>query len=113
MSAQPARSQRAQEKFAVIEKYLVSGQTQKMFCQTQGLAYSSFQFWLKKYREANVLPSDSASSSNSFIPLEFRPQGPRSRQPRYVIEYPNGVVIRVCGKVKPELLTHLIEAAGF
>ena len=58
------RRKRAQEQYALIEKYLASGLTQKMFCQQHGLVLSTFHLWLKNYRQANdaVAPVTSQSA---------------------------------------------------
>ena len=48
--------------YAMIEKYLNSGVTQKVFCKAENLAYSTFSYWpacamhadrLKKYHTYN------------------------------------------------------------
>lgn len=37
--------------FSVVEVWKSSGQKQRVFCQEKDLAYSKFQYWLKRYRE--------------------------------------------------------------
>ncbi len=36
--------------FSTIELWKSSGESQQAFCKAQGLAYSGFHYWLKRYR---------------------------------------------------------------
>jgi len=107
------RRKRAQEQYALIEKYLASGLTQKMFCQQHGLALSTFHLWLKNYRQANDVGTPEApQSSESFIPLVFNSPQSAGTVPQIVIEYPNGVVVRICQAVPTQVLSQLIQSFG-
>lgn len=46
--------------FSLIEVWKSSGQKQRVFCQEKDLAYSKFQYWLKRYREyrSSTLPAE-------------------------------------------------------
>ncbi|MDZ7360352.1 MAG: hypothetical protein ONB46_06450 [candidate division KSB1 bacterium] len=96
---------------ARIEKYLASGLSQKAFCAQENLAFSTFQCWLRKnhaHRRHTVAPS---ARGNSFIPLYVR-QTPLAPPPlSCVIEFPNGVNIRLSAQVNLQLLSHH-EASG-
>ncbi len=98
--------------FAYIEKYLdakaQNGLTQKSFCAQEGLALTTFQNWLQKYRRQQHADQTPAPA-NRFIPLN--PLAP-STAPLLscVLEFPNGVQLRVTGNVDLEQLLHL--AAG-
>jgi len=107
------RRKRAQEQYALIEKYLASGLTQKMFCQQHGLALSTFHLWLQNYRQAKhaVAPVD-PQSSERFIPLVFNSPQSAGTVPQVVIEYPNGVVVRICQAVPIQVLSQLIQSFG-
>jgi len=97
-------------RFATIEKYLASGLKQKQFCLQEQLTYSTFQLWLKKYRQANADSTHERSQSgNNFVPITFQP---RAAKADYVIEYPNGVVLRVSREIEPQTLIQLIQTGG-
>jgi hypothetical protein len=105
------QQERRQARFAIIEKYLNSGLTQDKFCEQQQLAYSTFQFWLKKYRQENPDRAKKQQSSDTrFLPLTFTP--PKTEPASLVIEYPNGVILHVHGVMEPQLLLQLIQAYG-
>jgi len=104
-------AERRQLRFATIEKYLASGLTQKQFCQQEQLTYSTFQLWLKKYRQANAdfAHEQRDQPGTSFVPLTFTPPTTKAD---YIIEYPNGVVLHISGATEPQTLVQLIQASG-
>jgi len=105
MSTSSILSHRAREKFAVIERYQESGLTQKAFCEIEGLALSTFQYWISKYKEYQQ--SDS-SLAEAFV--ELKPQSPLSSLGNAIIlSYPNGVTLTVDKDVKPAFLKELIS----
>ncbi len=55
------------EKFKVIEAWQASGLSQHSFCKSQGIAYSGFHYWYKKYRQAKY-----ASASPDFLPVQIK-----------------------------------------
>jgi hypothetical protein len=105
-------AEQRQLRLATIEKYLASDLTQKQFCQQEQLAYSTFQVWLKKYRQAQVEPGLKQNSDNSFVPLTFTSTTAKLDSAHYIIEYPNGVVLRVSGLIEPQTLLQLIQVTG-
>ncbi len=103
-------SARRRARFAAIEKYLASDQPQKQFCLQEDISYSTFQYWLKKYRQANVEAKCDDPSPADFVPIRFgAPQQPVQEQ-HYTIEYRNGVVLHINRPIKPDLLVQLIRA---
>ena len=128
MAASPKLTSRAKEMYSIIEKYLsLNGKiTQKAFSQQQGIPLSTFQWWLKQYREslATLPPASSLPAGperrnltpQPFIPLRVagicavgRGGDKRAEPPsHYVIEYPNGVIVRISGSVEVEVLRRLI-----
>lgn len=113
MSNSKALRPRAEAMFACIEKYLAAkiqnGLTQKTFCTQEGLAISTFQNWLQKYRAHQRQVETASVATNHFIPLQVR--APQNAPPlSCVLEFPNGVMLRVVGDVDLERLFHL--AAG-
>jgi hypothetical protein len=110
MSSQTQQERRL-ARFALIEKYLDSGLTQDKFCEQQQLAYSTFQFWLKKYRQVNSnRAKEQQSPANTFLPLTFT--SPKNDPAPMVIEYPNGVILHINGAIEPQLLIQLIQSHG-
>ena len=109
--ASQTQQERRRSRFALIEKYLDSGLTQDKFCEQQHLAYSTFQFWLKKYRQENPNQAKKQQASdNRFLPLTF--SLPKTEPAPVVIEYPNGVILHINGVIEPQLLLQLIQVHG-
>jgi len=113
MSDNRPLSARSQEMFAVIETYQASDLTQKAFCQSEGLALSTFQYWLARYRREHRPEFQQSSPDgglSGFVelkaqtPLPSGPIGDRS----VVINYPNGVVVSLGATVDLALLKELI-----
>ena len=108
MSDRPLSS-RAQKMFAVIEAYQASGLTQKAFCQSEGLAFSTFQYWLSRYRKQHR-PDHQQSSRHLFV--ELKPQTPLPSghigDRSVIVSYPSGVVVSLGATVDLALLKELI-----
>ena len=51
--------------FSLIEVWKKSGKTQREFCQEKDIAYSKFQYWMKKYGEQSNLVRD----PGGFVPV--------------------------------------------
>lgn len=111
MSTPAARLARAQEMFARIEKYLdakgrAASLTQKAFCEQEGLTITTFQNWLQKYRARQRQVETAPVPAQRFIPLHV--QAPPNAPPlSCVLEFPNGVMLRLSGAVDLERLFHL------
>ncbi|MDZ7366877.1 MAG: hypothetical protein ONB43_13560 [candidate division KSB1 bacterium] len=108
MSSATPLTPRAHEMFAYIEKYLASGLSQKAFCAQENLVFSTFQCWLRKYRAHHRQAEAPSAPANRFIPLHVRETPPAPPPLSCVIEFPNGVNIRLSGQVDAQLLSHLI-----
>jgi len=108
---------RAREMFDLVEKYFHSGLTQKRYCAKEGISYTTLQYWLKRYREhqaaAPLVAADAPLPERrgvveGFIPLSAAcSPGPTAAELRCVIEYPNGVTLRLNGRLEPGLLREL------
>lgn len=116
MSDSNSLTPRARQMFTVVEKFLASGLSQKVFCQQEGIVLTTFGWWFKQYRQAqNPRPKASlpaTTKTNSFIPLVVNPPASADPPTRCVIEFPNGVVVRLTGAVSPQMLVHLIQTVG-
>jgi hypothetical protein len=44
--------------FSLIEVWKKSGKTQHEFCQEKDIAYSKFQYWMKKYKDQSRTDGD-------------------------------------------------------
>lgn len=114
MAASAKLTPRAKEMYPIIKKYLsLNGNiTQKAFSQQKGIPLSTFQWWLRQYRESDTsttpLPVVSLAAGperenpppQPFIPLRVGDGDKRAEPPtHYVIEYPNGVIVRISGSL--------------
>ena len=83
------------------ERQKESGLTVRGFCSNEGIAPSSFYYWLKKIKnEANekrFIPLVVKSAGTSIHPLAQSelPQGQRTDDPLLEITYPNGITLRL------------------
>jgi len=94
MSTIRTLTRRAEEMFALIERYNSSSLNRKVFCAQNGVAYSTFQWWLHQYRHREKTSGARDSPINDFVPIHLTPP---HRHDAFAsacrIEYPNGVVI--------------------
>jgi len=109
MSTDHTLTPRAKQMFLVIENYLNSQLSRKVFCQQQGITYSTLQWWLTKYRQANSSDSKPALATNQFIPIEFKTAVVANPQPHCRIEFPNGIVIQLFGHNDPQFIRTLVQ----
>jgi len=98
--------------FAHIEACRKSNQPQKVYCKQHGIAYSTFQFWAKKYREG--FSEDEVSDiAPAFIPVKVQP-GPGRDQYRIPDQlhflFPNGVQVMCAETVNTEVLKTLLNS---
>jgi hypothetical protein len=99
------------EMFSHVEACKRSKQSQKIYCNQQGLAYSTFHYWAKKYREE--FSEDGASDeAPGFIPVEVQPD-PEMDQVRVPGQlhflFPNGIQVMCPASVQPEVLRTLLN----
>ncbi len=83
------------------ERQIESGLTVRGFCSNEGIAPSSFYYWLKKIKnESNgkrfipLVVKSAGTSINPFTQSEL-PQDQRTDDPLLEITYPNGIRLRV------------------
>ena len=58
--------------YAHIEACKNSCLPQKNYCEQESLAYSTFQYWVKKYRE-EFAKDEATAITPGFIPIEVHP----------------------------------------
>jgi transposase-like protein len=89
------RIKRQEEMLTLIEKWQESGKTQQAFCQEHDLTFTTFYYWLKRYRrgidESSFLPLDISSGSN----IEIR--------------YPDGIILQLPAATKLSTLKQLLN----
>lgn len=87
------RNRRSKEEmYGLIEQYLSSDLSQRMFYTQEHLCKSSFEYWLKKYRQEKGIPVPSRKrTKKSFIPVELPSPIPIEEPEKIQIIYPNGV----------------------
>jgi transposase-like protein len=89
------RITRQEEMLSLIEQWQESGKTQQVFCQEHDITFSTFYYWLKRYRrgieESNFLPVEISSGSN----IEIR--------------YPDGIILQLPAAVKLSTLKQLLN----
>jgi transposase-like protein len=89
--------------FRVVECYRQSGLTQKRFCETEGLALSTLQFWVSRYKQHQSAPEN----SRPFV--ELKAQSPAlAEDDTIVLRYPNGVTLSLSGAIDLVNLKELI-----
>lgn len=87
---------RQEEMLSLIEKWQESGKTQQSFCQEHGMTFSTFYYWLKRYRRG--------INESSFLPVEIN----QSLNTNLEIRYPDGVILQLPLSVKLSVLKQLL-----
>ena len=89
-------SPRTQEMYTLIKKYYASDLKQKLFCEQQGIAYSTFHWWLSKYKNDTTSMTNRGKCSGDFIPVHVgSPDTSTVYSSTCYIEYPNGVIVHL------------------
>ncbi len=88
------RITRQTDMLSLIELWKESGKSQQLFCQEHDLTYTTFYYWLRRYRrgvdESNFLPVEISSGSH----IEIR--------------YPGGVVLQLPAETRLSTLKQLL-----
>ena len=91
------RISRQEEMTSLIEIWQESGKTQQVFCQEHDLTFSTFYYWLKRYRRE--------INESSFLPVEIN----SSTQSSIEIRYPDGVILQLPAAIKLSVLKQLLS----
>ena len=89
------RGKRQGEMLSLIEQWQQSGKTQQVFCQENNLTYTTFYYWLKRYRRG--------VDESSFLPVEV------SSGSYIEIRYPGGIILQLPASVKLSALQQLLN----
>ena len=99
------------EMYAHIEASKNISQPQKAYSKQQGLAYSTFQYWAKKYRK-EFSEEGSSDITPGFIPVKVQPDPEKDQvglpnQLHFL--FPNGIQVMCPESVQPEVLRTLLN----
>jgi len=89
------RVHRKEEMLSLIEKWHESGKTQQAFCQEHDLTFTTFYYWLKRYRRG--------LDEGSFLPVEI------SSGSHIEIRYPDGIILQLPAAIKLTALKQLLN----
>jgi len=88
------RIARQEAMLSLIGQWQESGQNQQTFCKEHDLTFSTFYYWLNRYRRG--------IEENSFLPVEV------SSGSYIEIRYPGGVILQLPASVKLSALQRLL-----
>ena len=113
MRQHPEMTARARQMYTLIEKYFLSNLSRKVFCEREGITYSTFQWWLGQYRQKESgRATHSAEQVDNFVPIHVTvPDASDVRLSACHIEYPNGVVVQL-GHADVHLISQLVQAGN-
>ncbi len=97
--------------FAHVEACRKSNHPQKIYCTQQGLAYSTLQYWLKKYRE-EFSEQAAQEFTPGFIPIkvELDQETNKVRNPGQLhFLFPNGIQVMCPESVDHKVLKTLLN----
>lgn len=89
------RISRQTDMLSLIEQWQESGKTQQAFCQEHDITFSTFYYWLKRYRRG--------IEESSFLPVEI------SSGSNIEIRYPDGIILQLPTAVKLSTLKQLLN----
>jgi transposase-like protein len=90
-----------EQMYARIESWKQSGLSQNQFCKEENLSTSTFNYWLKKYKQEKDLVANADSKPvKTFLPVEVTQETIHRDKDCITITYPNG--IQVCCPVNLE-----------
>lgn len=88
-----------QEMFTLIESFKASGMSQHLFCEQHNLAYSVFQYWLKKFKKQT-----DQDPSSGFVELKA---SAKTFSKDVEIIFPSGVKV-ILSVADPALIRSLV-----
>ena len=92
------RIQRQDQMFSFIEQWKQSNLPQNTFCKEQGITYTTFYYWLKRFRLQQ-------EETGGFMSMRVT----STRENQIEIRYPNGVVIQIPSTIGLSALKQLIR----
>ena len=89
------RLNRQEEMISLIEQWQESGKKQQTFCQEHDLTYTTFYYWLRRYRRQ--------LDESSFLPVEI------SSGSYIEIRYPGGIILQLPAGTRLSTLKQLLN----
>jgi transposase-like protein len=89
------RITRQADMLSLIEQWKERGKTQQAFCQEHDLTFSTFYYWLKRYRRG--------IDESIFLPVEV------SSGSHIEIRYPGGVILQLPAATRLSTLKELLS----
>lgn len=101
---------RARQMYSLVERYFSSNLSRKVFCEREGITYSTFQWWLGQYRQNES--SRATEHVDNFVPIHVTvPKTSDTHPSACHIEYPNGVVVRL-EHADVHLISQLVQSGN-
>ena len=98
-------SARQLKMFSMIESWKAIGENQHLFCKEQGIVYSNFHYWYKKYKDQH----GQGSNGDVFLPVKIRkPETPSSRSLVMELILENGARLNFYQQVDASYLRSLL-----
>lgn len=115
------------EKTALIEEWMMSGQTRSVFCETKNVSFETFGNWVSKYRKERNIDSRirTRDLAPHFMPIEITKNIPLKSRPQVIdaktsivgdevfseieITYPTGAILKIGSQVGLEQLRILLN----
>jgi len=97
-----ASQQRKQDMFDLIDRWRLSGQSQKEFCRQEQVSHHTFKYYTAQKNKE----SKQELNVSKFMPVTLAAD---KRPPTLKISYPNGVSIDVDDTISSHLLRTLIH----
>lgn len=97
--------------FAHVASCMKRKLPQKRYCKQYGIAYSTFQYWAKKYKEVKA-EDESSKGAPGFIPLKVQqnPQIDELHIPGQLhFLFPNGIRVMCSESINREVLKTLLN----
>lgn len=89
--------------FSLIAVWRTSGKTQRDFCKEKDIAYSKFQYWLKRYKE-----HDPTTTRPAFVPVRVNDQAIEKTGALELV-YPDGRRLIFYQEIDPSFLRRLLS----
>lgn len=88
-----------------MQAFEQSGQTQRSFREVHGMGRSTFQYWLRRYRQSRQEPY---SAQSDFISLAVKPVAEPLSEAAVVITFPNGARVELHTPTEVSFIRQLI-----
>lgn len=94
-----------EQMFAAIERCQKESITPKQYCHQNDIPYPSFQYWIRKYRSAQL--NDNIVSEQKFVSVHVEQRADITTQ-QIVVHFPNGIQVSCPFSTPAHLLQALI-----